>query len=49
MNGLITALIIPFAGTVLGAAFVFLMRDSMKGNLQRTLLALAVTIHNIPE
>lgn len=41
MNGLITALIIPFAGTVLGAAFVFIMRDSMKGNLQRTLLAFA--------
>ena len=41
MNGLITALIIPFAGTVLGAAFVFIMRDSMKGNLQRTLLGFA--------
>ena len=41
MNGLITALIIPFAGTVLGAAFVFLMRDRMKGNLQRTLLGFA--------
>lgn len=41
MNGLITALIIPFAGTVLGAAFVFHMRDRMKGNLQRTLLGFA--------
>lgn len=41
MNGLITALIIPFAGTVLGAAFVFLMRDSIKGTLQRMLLGFA--------
>lgn len=41
MSGLITALIIPFAGTVLGAAFVFLMRDSMKGNMQRMLLGFA--------
>lgn len=41
MNGLLTALIIPFAGTVLGAAFVFLMRDSIKGTLQRMLLGFA--------
>ncbi len=41
MSGLVTALIIPFAGTVLGAAFVFLMRDSIKGTLQRMLLGFA--------
>ncbi len=41
MNGLITALIIPLAGTVLGAAFVFLMRDSIRGTVQRTLLGFA--------
>lgn len=41
MSGLLTALIIPFAGTVLGAAFVFLMRGSIKGTLQRILLGFA--------
>lgn len=41
MSGLLTALIIPFAGTMLGAAFVFLMRDSIKSTLQRMLLGFA--------
>lgn len=41
MNGLSLALSIPFAGTVLGSAFVFLMRDKMSGTLQRSLLGFA--------
>ena len=41
MDGLALALTIPFAGTVLGAAFVFLMRDTMSGRLQRSLLGFA--------
>ena len=41
MDGLALALIIPFAGTVLGAAFVFLMRDTMSAQLQRSLLGFA--------
>lgn len=41
MDGLTLALTIPFAGTVLGAAFVFLMRDKMSGNVQRSLLGFA--------
>lgn len=41
MNGLFLALTIPFAGTVLGAAFVFLMRDKMGDKLQRSLLGFA--------
>ena len=41
MDGLALALTIPFAGTVLGAAFVFLMRDAMSGRLQRSLLGFA--------
>lgn len=41
MDGLALALTIPFSGTVLGAAFVFLMRDRMSGRLQRSLLGFA--------
>ena len=41
MDGLALALTIPFAGTVLGAAFVFLMRGAMSGRLQRSLLGFA--------
>ena len=41
MDGLTLALIIPFAGTVLGAAFVFLLRDKMSDKLQRLLLGFA--------
>ena len=41
MDGLALALTVPFAGTVLGAAFVFLMRDTMSGHLQRSLLGFA--------
>lgn len=41
MDGLALALTIPFAGTVLGAAFVLLMRDTMSARLQRSLLGFA--------
>lgn len=41
MDGLTLALTIPLAGTVLGAALVFLMRDKMSGTLQRSLLGFA--------
>ena len=41
MDGLILALTIPFAGTVVGSAFVFLMRGAMSGRLLRTLLGFA--------
>lgn len=41
MDGTTLALIIPFAGTLLGSAFVFLMRDTMSGIVQRTLLGFA--------
>ena len=41
MDGLTLAFTIPFAGTVLGAALVFLMRDKMSGTLQRSLLGFA--------
>ena len=41
MDGLTLSLIIPFAGTLLGSAFVFLMRDAMSATLQRILLGFA--------
>ncbi|MBR3565953.1 MAG: ZIP family metal transporter [Paludibacteraceae bacterium] len=41
MNGLLLALLLPFAGTVLGSAFVFFMRDKMSPMLQRILLGFA--------
>ena len=41
MDGLTLALTVPFTGTVLGAAFVFLMRDKMSARLQRSLLGFA--------
>ncbi|MBR1475783.1 MAG: ZIP family metal transporter [Muribaculaceae bacterium] len=41
MEGLWLALSVPFAGTVLGASFVYLMRDSMSQRLQRMLLGFA--------
>ena len=41
MEGLALALAIPFAGTVLGSAFVFLMRGDMSSALQRSLLGFA--------
>lgn len=41
MNGLLLALLLPFAGTVLGSAFVFFMRDKMSPMIQRILLGFA--------
>jgi len=41
MDGFWLALTIPFMGTLLGSAFVFLMRNSMSGTLQRILLGFA--------
>lgn len=41
MNGLLLALLLPLAGTVLGSAFVFFMRDKMSPMLQRILLGFA--------
>ncbi len=41
MDGITLALLIPFAGTTLGAAFVFLLRDQMPVNVQKTLLGFA--------
>ncbi len=41
MNSLIIGLLIPFLGTMLGSAFVFLMRDEMSARLQKTLMGFA--------
>jgi len=41
MGGIVAALLIPFAGTVLGAAFVFFMKKEMSPLLQKTLLGFA--------
>ena len=38
---LIIGLLIPFLGTMLGAAFVFLMKDEMSARLQKSLLGFA--------
>ena len=38
---LIFGLLIPLLGTMLGAAFVFLMKDEMSPRLQKTLLGFA--------
>lgn len=42
MNGaILTGLLIPFAGTALGSAFVFFMRREMPALLQKALLGFA--------
>lgn len=41
MEGIALTLIIPFLGTMLGAAFVFLMRDGMTARMQKLLLGFA--------
>ena len=38
---LIIGLLIPLLGTILGSAFVFLMKDNMSVRLQRALLGFA--------
>lgn len=37
----IIGLLIPFIGTIIGAAFVFFMKDEMSPRLQKTLLGFA--------
>ncbi len=41
MNGTVLGLLIPFAGTVVGSAFVFFMRREMNALLQKALLGFA--------
>lgn len=41
MSGVILTLLIPFLGTMLGAAFVFFMKDEMSPRLQKFLLGFA--------
>ena len=41
---LVIGLFIPLLGTMLGAAFVFLMRDEMPLRLQKTLLGFALGV-----
>lgn len=41
MNGMLLALLIPFLGTTLGAAFVFFMKDEMPARVQKALLGFA--------
>lgn len=41
MNGLTIGLLLPFAGTTLGAACVFLMRNKIPSHVQKTLLGFA--------
>ncbi|MBR1631790.1 MAG: ZIP family metal transporter [Paludibacteraceae bacterium] len=41
MGGIITILLLPLLGTILGSAFVFFMRDRIPPLLQRTLLGFA--------
>ena len=41
MTTLITGLLIPLLGTMLGSAFVFFMKDEMSMRLQKTLLGFA--------
>ena len=42
MNGIAIALLLPFLGTTLGAACVFLMRSAMPGSLKKILVGFAV-------
>lgn len=44
MNGILIGLLIPFAGTTLGAACVYIMRGSMPERLQKTLLGFAAGV-----
>ena len=41
---LITGLLIPFAGTTLGAAMVFLLKDGIGAKLQKLLLGFAAGV-----
>ncbi|MDE6786658.1 MAG: ZIP family metal transporter [Muribaculaceae bacterium] len=44
MNGIIIGLILPFLGTTLGAACVFLMKDGITPRLQKTLTGFAAGV-----
>lgn len=44
MNGIIIGLILPFLGTMLGAACVFLMKDGITPRLQKTLTGFAAGV-----
>ncbi len=44
MNGIIVGLLLPFLGTTLGAACVFLMKDSIAPRLQKTLTGFAAGV-----
>lgn len=44
MNGLIIGLLLPFAGTTLGAACVFLMKETIPQRLQKTLSGFAAGV-----
>jgi len=44
MNGLLIALTVPFAGTTLGAACVFFMKDKLPARVQNTLLGFAAGV-----
>ena len=44
MNGLVLGILLPFAGTALGAACVFLMKDSIAPRLQKLLTGFAAGV-----
>lgn len=44
MNGIIIGILLPFAGTTLGSACVFLMKKSIPGLLQKTLTGFAAGV-----
>ena len=44
MNGILLGLLLPFAGTALGAACVYLMRDAMPPRLQKSMLGFAAGV-----
>ncbi len=44
MNGLLIGLLLPFAGTTLGAACVFLMKARMAGRIQKIMLGFAAGV-----
>lgn len=44
MNGITTGLLLPFLGTTLGAACVFLMKEAMAAQLQKILTGFAAGV-----
>ena len=44
MNGIVLGLLLPFAGTTLGAACVFLMKKSIPSLVQKTLTGFAAGV-----